>query len=110
MHAGTLKASDYYMGLYDRLSTQPITAMDLVYMRPINNLIAYSKEMEAGKISADEFAARKRDANIAIEEGAQRVEAEDAQQQREVALMFLQTRPTATNCISTGSSSSCTTW
>lgn len=111
---GEVKTSVYYTQMYDVLSTPPVSSVDLVYMREVNGLIASAKEMEAGKISADEFASRRRLANINIKEQAQEIRAQAAQaeqERRRAALSaYMQMRPVTTNCYGNRFSASCTTY
>lgn len=110
LRAGTIKKSDYYQGLYSQLSVPPISPAELVYMRAVSGMITAAKKREAGEISADDYDARRREASISMQEGVQRIQAQDAQRRREDAALLLQTGPVTTHCSSYGGSTSCTSW
>lgn len=110
VRAGTLKRSEFYDGLYTQISVPPVTSSDLVYMRSVSGMITAAKKREAGEISEDEYNARRREANITVQESLQRIQAQDDQRRREMAMMMLQTQPVTTHCSSFGGSTSCTSW
>lgn len=114
LNSGTLKASDYYTRLYERLSQPPVSQVDYVGMQASARMIDISKQYEAGQITKDQFESEKRQVMISVQGAAQQAQAQATAQdeaRRQAAFGYLmQTRPVTTNCSGTRYSASCTTY
>lgn len=112
--AGTMKNSEYYARLYERLSQPPVSQADYIGMQASAKMIDVSKDYEAGRITKDQFDSAKRQVMIAVQGAAQQAQAQAAAQdeaRRAAAMNYLmQTRPVTTNCSGTKFSASCTTY
>jgi hypothetical protein len=112
--SGELKASDYYAGFYALATQPPVLPQDMPAIKASSAMIDAARDLEAGRISPQEFDKRRRDAlNAGMEENnniqAQQAAADEAR--RRLALQyFLQTRPVTTNCRSWMNGASCTTY
>ena len=92
----------------------PVLQQDLPVIKITSKMIDLSKDLEAGRISQDEFDSRKRELlNAGLEENTaiQQQQAAAANQRRRTALDFyLRSRPVTTNCSALGNNASCTTY
>lgn len=80
-HAGEIKWSEYYIGLYER--AERASAPGAV-LGDINKFAGYSLDHEAGKMTADEYALRVRELKAVITERQQRDQAYEAERRRSI--------------------------
>lgn len=112
--AGTMKQSEYYSRLYERLSQPPVSPPQYAAMQGASRMIDVAKDYEAGRITKDQFDSAHRQAMIEFQGTMQRAQAQAAAQadanRRAAAMYMLQNRPITTNCNRFGNSSTCTTY
>lgn len=106
MQAGTLKKSDYWTGFYNILQMSPVRTADLITARGASRMIDAAQQLEAGRISPEQYESTRRDVQLTADETFQSLQAQQAAQQQEIQqqnkamLMqyYLQTRPVTTTC------------
>ena len=78
--SGQMKWSDYFKGVYAKLALLPDSPRKAFDMQGTNHLIDLALDMEAGKMSKEQFDSAKRD--FAARDAGMRAEAIQEQQQR----------------------------
>ncbi|WP_454845331.1 hypothetical protein [Ralstonia thomasii] len=114
VQTGRMKQSEYWAGAYGIVTRPPVLQQDLPVIKITSKMIDLSKDLEAGRISQDEFDSKKRELlNAGLEENAaiqQQQAAADDQRRRTALDFYLRSRPVTTNCSAFGSNASCTTY
>ncbi|MEI5996805.1 hypothetical protein H3V53_06205 [Paraburkholderia bengalensis] len=106
VNSGKISQSDYWKGFYYAAETDPVRPADLIMAKGANTMITAAQQLEAGKITREDFEAKRRE--VQIQEGQEmqtlkdQYAAQQAQQDQanRAALMnyYLQTRPVTTTC------------
>ena len=115
LDSGQLGWSDYYIGLYDAIASQPTyTTGD--ELKLINSLIDTAKDYEQNKISQDVFESKRRETRAALakiqSDYQLKIHEIDASRQRNSEpYTYIPTyrKSTTTNCNTYGNNTTCTT-
>lgn len=106
---GQLKWSEYYLGLYKKLELESYinTGNQLVIC---NELIDTSKELEAGKLTQDQFESKRRNALGRLKQLEANTKIENEPSIFAIPYGPAYTPPRTTNCTSSGGQTFCSTY
>src|SRR5450830_375595 len=89
--SGSMKWSDYYKGLYEKVAQIKVNGTGQQLML-INNMISISLDYEAGKITKEQFDAATRDARAKESMLTEQVNGENAENRARSMLIYQQTQ------------------